>query len=115
MVKRILHLEGIAVLLFSLYWYFMLGGNWLVFIIVLFSLDISMVGYLKNIKLGIITYNIVHNYVLALFFIVSGMIFQNNIVLLFGVIAAAHVGMDRMFGYGLKYPTHFKDTHMQKV
>jgi hypothetical protein len=27
----------------------------------------------------------------------------------------AHIGLDRMLGYGLKYPTEFKDTHMQHV
>ena len=32
-----------------------------------------------------------------------------------GAILLAHVGMDRALGYGLKYPTHFKDTHLQRV
>jgi Domain of unknown function (DUF4260) len=27
----------------------------------------------------------------------------------------AHIGMDRTVGYGLKYPTSFKDTHLQRV
>ena len=27
----------------------------------------------------------------------------------------AHIGLDRFFGYGLKYPTGFKDTHLQRV
>jgi len=27
----------------------------------------------------------------------------------------AHIGIDRVLGYGLKYPTAFKDTHLQKV
>ena len=27
----------------------------------------------------------------------------------------AHIGMDRMLGYGLKYPTGFKDSHLQRV
>jgi hypothetical protein len=27
----------------------------------------------------------------------------------------AHIGVDRMLGYGLKYPTGFKDTHLQRV
>jgi hypothetical protein len=26
-----------------------------------------------------------------------------------------HIGLDRALGYGLKYPTHFKDTHLQRV
>ena len=27
----------------------------------------------------------------------------------------AHIGMDRLLGYGLKYPSAFKDTHLQRV
>ena len=26
-----------------------------------------------------------------------------------------HIGMDRMIGYGLKYPLSFKNTHLQRV
>jgi hypothetical protein len=32
-----------------------------------------------------------------------------------GMICAAHIFFDRMLGYGLKYPTRFKDTHLQYV
>lgn len=27
----------------------------------------------------------------------------------------AHIGADRLLGYGLKYPSSFKDTHLQRV
>ena len=27
----------------------------------------------------------------------------------------AHIGADRLLGYGLKYPTAFKDTHLNRV
>jgi hypothetical protein len=27
----------------------------------------------------------------------------------------AHIGADRLLGYGLKYPTTFKDTHLSRV
>jgi hypothetical protein len=33
----------------------------------------------------------------------------------FGLIWLAHLGLDRMLGFGLKYPTFFKDTHLQHV
>jgi hypothetical protein len=32
-----------------------------------------------------------------------------------GLIWLAHVGADRLLGYGLKYPTGFRDTHLQRV
>jgi hypothetical protein len=31
------------------------------------------------------------------------------------LIWAAHIGFDRLLGYGLKYPTAFTDTHLGKI
>jgi hypothetical protein len=31
------------------------------------------------------------------------------------LIWAAHIGVDRLLGYGLKYPTAFRDTHLRRV
>jgi len=33
----------------------------------------------------------------------------------FLLIWISHIGLDRMLGYGLKYPTQFRDTHLQHV
>ena len=27
----------------------------------------------------------------------------------------AHIGADRLLGYGLKYPTAFTDTHLERI
>jgi hypothetical protein len=32
-----------------------------------------------------------------------------------GVILVAHTGIDRILGYGLKYPTSFQDTHLGRI
>jgi Domain of unknown function (DUF4260) len=36
----------------------------------------------------------------------------NHTTLLLSLIWIAHIGLDRMLGFGLKYPTRFKDTHL---
>jgi len=33
----------------------------------------------------------------------------------YALIWLAHIGIDRALGYGLKYPTFFRDTHLQHV
>ena len=114
-VRTILRLEAAAVFLFSLYFYQAVHGNWLLFILLLFIPDVSMVGYLKDTKLWSITYNLIHNFTLALVLVGVGLIAQNTLVTSIGIILAAHVGMDRAMGFGLKYPTAFKDTHLQRV
>jgi len=116
MVKNILRLEGLFFFLTALYFYQLLHGDWILFIILLFTPDISMIGYLKDKKTGAILYNLVHNYILALLIIAIGLfIVENNTISLIGLILFAHVSIDRFFGYGLKYSTNFKDTHSQKV
>ena len=115
MIKSILHIEGLIVLLVSLYFYQVTNGNWLLFALLILVPDVSMLGYLKNKKLGAITYNLGHNYILSLLLVLTGIIMDKQFVTQLGLILTAHVGMDRFMGYGLKYPSHFKDTHLQKV
>ena len=70
-----------------------------------------MLGYVANARVGAIMYNGVHSYVgpLAL----AGWSLANHpTVLSLSLIWIAHIGLDRMLGFGLKYPTRFKDTHL---
>lgn len=115
MVRKILHLEGAAIFLASLYLYYLLSADWLLFVVLLFTPDISMIGYVRNTRIGAITYNLVHNYVLGILVSGIGALLGSNLVISLGLILLAHVGIDRFLGFGLKYPTHFKETHLQKL
>lgn len=115
MNKIILHVEGLAVLLLSVYFYFDMGYSWILFIILLLSPDISMLGYLKDNKFGAILYNIFHTYFIPIGVIFCGILIHNDVLLMLSLIWVAHIGMDRMVGYGLKYPTHFKDSHLNRI
>jgi len=55
-------LESVVIFLGSLLIYLFLGGNWIIFLVLLFSPDIFMVGYIKNSRIGSINYNIGHVY-----------------------------------------------------
>jgi hypothetical protein len=70
---------------------------------------------LRDTRLGAVTYNAVHNYVLVAAVLAAGVISGADVVTALGVILAAHIGMDRAIGYGLKYPTAFVHTHLQRV
>ncbi|WP_237087921.1 DUF4260 family protein [Paenibacillus crassostreae] len=72
-------------------------------------------GYLINNKVGAILYNLIHTYTLAILVIICGLLLSSQLVLALGLILSSHIGMDRMVGYGLKYPTNFKDTHLKRV
>ena len=36
-------------------------------------------------------------------------------LVLVGAVLVGHTGMDRLAGYGLKYPTSFSDTHLGRI
>ncbi|UOQ49642.1 DUF4260 domain-containing protein [Gracilibacillus caseinilyticus] len=113
--KIILHIEGFAILALSLYFYGYSQLSWVLFLILLLVPDISMLGYLYNNKVGAMLYNLFHTYSLSIGVVICGLILSNQTILAVGLIWSAHIGMDRMIGYGLKYPTEFKDNHFNRV
>jgi hypothetical protein len=110
--RPLLHLEGAAVFALSLVAYHWGHGSWILFLVLFLVPDLSMVGYLANARVGAVTYNAVHSYVVPL--ALAGYSFGTNrpAVLALSLIWIAHIGFDRMLGFGLKYPTRFKDTHL---
>jgi|SRR5690625_1608720 len=115
MVKRIIHLEGAMIFLAMIYLYGLYGFKWWIFILLLFAPDISMVGYMVNNRIGALVYNLCHTYLISVSLILVGVFFQLDLALIIGIIWTAHIGMDRLCGFGLKYKTAFKDTHLQKL
>lgn len=113
--KILLHVEGFTILVVSLYFYGYSQLSWLLFVILLFTPDISMIGYLLNNRIGAIFYNTFHTYSLSIVVVMLGLGLSNQTLLAIGLILSAHIGMDRMVGFGLKYPTDFKDTHLNRV
>lgn len=113
--RTLLHLEGLAVLVLSLLVYSTLAGSWTQFALLFLTPDLFMLGYLLNKRVGAVCYNLAHTYVAALGIIAIGYFDGSSFLLAFGVIVTAHIGFDRMLGFGLKYPTGFKDTHFQRV
>ena len=115
MPNLFLRLEGLAFLIAAMVSYAHLGGSIWLFLLLILAPDVAMVGYLVNVNVGSITYNIVHFYALPVSLAAIALAVNAPTVLLIALIWFAHISMDRVAGYGLKYPTEFKDTHMQHV
>lgn len=74
-----------------------------------------MVLYLVNPKLGSRLYNLAHTEVLPAALALFSFVQHRTSLLALALIWLGHIGFDRALGYGLKYPTFFKDTHLQRV
>jgi Domain of unknown function (DUF4260) len=113
--KILLHLEGGAVLAMAVILYARHGGNWWLFALLLLAPDLFALGYLAGPKTGAAVYNLVHTYLLPALLASFGLLTGNALAIDIALIWFAHIGADRMLGYGLKYPTMFKDTHLNRV
>ncbi len=111
----LLRVEGVALLALGVLLYRANGGSWLLFGALLLAPDLSMLGYLAGPKVGAAIYNAFHTYAGPAVVGASGMIFASPLAIAVALIWFAHIGMDRTVGYGLKYQTSFKDTHLQRV
>ena len=77
--------------------------------------DLSAVGYLAGPRVGAGSYNAADTYALPVILATAGWLAGAELAIQVGLIWIVHIGVDRALGYGLKYPTDFKDTHLQRV
>lgn len=112
--KWLLRAEGAAIFLASLVFYDLRGYSWWLFLILFLVPDLSMLGYLRSPGVGTWIYNLVHTEIAPILLGLSGLLFVRG-VLAYSLIWLAHIGFDRMLGFGLKYPTRFNDTHLARV
>jgi Domain of unknown function (DUF4260) len=114
-VRSVLRLEGAAAFATAIALYGHAGFSWLTFVILFLAPDLSMLAYLVGPRVGALAYNLVHTYALALPLALAGFALGSPVASALGLILIAHIGFDRMLGYGLKYATAFGDTHLSGI
>jgi hypothetical protein len=112
---RLLRLEGLAVLGGAVSLYFHLGFGWILLVVLVLAPDLSMIGYASSPRAGALAYDLAHTELWPIGLAVGGAISGERLLTQLGLIWLAHIGADRLLGYGLKYPTSFKDTHLQRI
>ena len=88
---------------------------WWAEILWFFSPDLSFAAYLAGPRIGALGYNAVHLYGFGAAIVAGGMIFACPLAVALGWLFLGHAGFDRMFGYGLKLPSSFQDTHLGRI
>jgi hypothetical protein len=114
-VKAILRLEGAAAFAAAIALYAHAGLSWPLFALLILAPDLAMLAYLIGPRAGAAVYNLVHTYALSIPLAVAGYWLASPIASALGLILVAHIGMDRMLGYGLKYASGFHDTHLGRI
>ncbi len=114
-MKTVLKQEELLKLILSFLASLHLGFEWWVFFLWLLAPDIGILGYAVNKKFGSITYNLFHHQGIAIIAGIIGYCISNTELIFAGLILFGHSSMDRIFGYGLKYPDDFKNTHLGRI
>jgi hypothetical protein len=114
-VRFWLRIEGAAAFVGGLWLYGQFAGPWLLLLPLLLLPDLSLLGYLSGSAIGAFAYNLVHNWAVGLALIGGGLVAAVPALAIGGAVIVAHVGIDRVLGYGLKHPTSFKETHLQRA
>lgn len=112
--RVLLRLEGALLLAAAVVAYAHLGAGWGLFAAFFLVPDLAFVGYLGGPRLGAIAYNTTHStigWVLA----AAASLVAVPALLPYALVGLAHVGFDRMLGYGLKYGTAFGRTHLGAI
>ena len=110
--RRWLRLEGLTLLLGSLVAYSTTRQAWWLVPVTLLSPDLLMVGYLAGTRSGGSMYNLAHTTSLPAALIGLGWWQHQRLALALGLVWLAHIGMDRLMGYGLKYDDNLQHTHL---
>ena len=111
-VLILLRLEGLAVATVTALLYARTGSSWWLFAALWLAPDLSMLGYLVGSRWGARIYNAIHTYVTPATLAVAAMLLNTHGLLPIALIWVNHIGVDRLLGFGLKYPAGFGLTHL---
>ena len=114
-IIKLLRIEAVAFLLLSVFAYYQSRFSWVLFGVLFFAPDLSMMGYSFGPRRGAVSYNTAHNYALPIALGALGYFAGHETLVAIALIWAAHISADRFTGYGLKLASDFRDTHLGRI
>lgn len=109
-----LRLEGLMLLAVCVALYFHIDASWWLFAGLFLVPDLSFAAYWIAPRAGMLAYNLTHTEVGPALLALVGLVWMPSLLPI-ALIWGAHVGWDRMLGYGLKLGTNFNQTHLGPV
>jgi hypothetical protein len=113
-LRIVLRLEGAVVLAAAALAYAGIGGGWAMFAVLFLVPDVFMLGYLGGRRIGAAVYNVGHAYIAPAALAAYGVLQAQPLALEIALIWIAHIGFDRLLGFGLKYQIAFGHTHLSQ-
>ena len=113
--RLLLRAEGAALLVVGILLYSQTDTSWWLFAVLFLAPDLSFIGYLGGPRAGAAAYNAAHTTLAPALLGISGWLLGQRLAEALALIWAAHIGFDRLLGYGLKYAAGFGFTHLGRI
>jgi hypothetical protein len=110
--RRWLRLEGATLVVGAIIAFSTTHQAWWLVPLTVLVPDVLAAGYLGGTRIGARVYNLAHSTPLPALMVGLGWWRAAPIVLALGLVWLAHIGVDRLLGYGLKYNDRFQHTHL---
>jgi len=110
-----LQVEGAIALAAAVSFYWQVSFSWWFFAVLFFAPDVSMLGYVVGLRVGALIYNVAHTYTTPALVLLIGCLMHSPTTIAIGLIWVGHIGFDRMFGFGLKHDSGFRQTHFDQL
>lgn len=114
-MMSLLRAEGAALFFGTTLFYVISDSPWELYALLFFAPDLGFLGYLAGPRVGALVYNALHTTIAPLLLAMAGILILWPMAGTIAMIWLAHIGFDRMLGYGLKYGTSFHDSHLGRI
>ena len=111
-IRTVLRLEGLLLFLTSIYAYHITAASGWMFAFLFLAPDLAFLAIVFGPKASSISYNLAHSTTVPLAGLIAAHAFNVSSAIPILLIWLAHIGFDRLVGYGLKYATSFNHTHL---
>jgi hypothetical protein len=115
MPQILLRAEGAALAAGALVLYAREDFGVVLLLVLALAPDVAFLGYLVGPRAGAAAYNASHTTLGPIVLGVAGVLSDADLAVQLALIWLAHIGIDRLLGYGLKYPDRFRETHLQRL
>ena len=110
--RILLRVEGAYIFVSTIWAYSRFGQPWWTFAGLLLVPDLGMAGFLAGNSAGAAFYNTLHTETPPILLLCAALARDKPAVAGLALTWLAHIGMDRMLGFGLKYGNGFGHTHL---
>lgn len=115
-VSTLLRTEGLAIGAAAIWLYFAETElSWVWLAVLFLAPDLAFVAVVFGKSAATKAYNLAHSYVAPVALGVFALAGDGELLLGLALIWFAHIGVDRLAGYGLKYSLQPKSTHLQRA